>query len=349
MNGEYEKPAAPAGGLRLHLNENTAGCSPAVLETLRAMTRLDAAFYPDYDAAQHAVAAHFHVEPDAVLLTNGLDEGILAVTAAAFRDRSSGVPDAIGVAPAFDMYEVCTEALGGRLITVPLGATFLFSFADIARARTSATRIVFLTNPHNPTGQLLPLEPLRHLARDLAPVLLFVDEAYADFSGDTLLDRATLDRYRNLVIGRTFAKAYGLAGLRAGALIAHPDTLAAMRRVVPPYSVNAWAAAALPVALEDRPYRDWYIAQAAESRDLLAEACLRLGLRTWPSAANFMLVHAGAHASALAGALASRGIHVRDRSSEAGCEGCIRMTTGLVEDTRRLIAALEEELCVKPR
>ncbi|PYR93051.1 MAG: histidinol-phosphate transaminase [Acidobacteria bacterium] len=349
MSGEYQRPAAAGGGLRLHLNENTAGCSPAVLETLRAMTRVDVAFYPDYDAAQHAVATHFDVEPDAVLLTNGLDEGILAVTAAAFRDRSRGVPDAVGVLPAFDMYEVCTEALGGRLITVPLGARFEFSFHEIARARTPATRIVFLTNPHNPTGQILPLDPLRNLVRDLAPVILFVDEAYADFSGETLLDRGTLDRYRNLVIGRTFAKAYGLAALRAGALIAHPDTLAPIRRIVPPYSLNAWAAAALPVALNDRAYRDWYIAQAAESRDLLTKECVRLGLRTWPSAANFMLVHVGEKAPALTAALAARGIYVRDRSSEAGCQGCIRITTGVVEHTRQLIAALEEELCAKPR
>jgi histidinol-phosphate aminotransferase len=349
MSGEYQKPPAAGGGLRLHLNENTAGCSPAVFETLRALTRLDAAFYPDYDAAQQAVAAHFDVEQDAVVLTNGLDEGILAVTAAAFRDRSGGVPDAIGVVPAFDMYEVCTEALGGRLVSVPLGRNFEFPFDGIARARTPATRIVFLTNPHNPTGQMLPLERLRQLARDLAPVILFLDEAYADFSGETLLDRSTLDRSRNLVIGRTFAKAYGLAALRVGALIAHPDTLAPMRRVVPPYSLNAWATAALPVALDDRAYRDWYIAQAAESRDLLTEACGRLGLRTWPSAANFMLVHAGDKASALTSALAARGIHVRDRSSDEGCEGCIRMTTGIVDHTKRLISALEEELCAKPR
>jgi histidinol-phosphate aminotransferase len=348
MSGEYQKPSASGAGLRLHLNENTAGCSPAVLETLRALTRLDAAFYPDYDAAQQAVAAHLSVGQDAVLLTNGLDEGILAVTAAAFRDRS-GVPEAIGVMPAFDMYEVCTEALGGRLVTVPFGPNFEFPLEDIERARTPATRIVFLTNPHNPTGHLLPLDALRHLARDLAPVILFVDEAYADFSGETLLDRDTLDRHRNLVIGRTFAKAYGLAALRAGALIAHPDTLAPMRRVVPPYSLNAWAAAALPVALNDQAYRDWYIAQAAESRKLLTEACERLELRTWPSAANFMLVYVGDRASALTRALARRGIHVRDRSSDGGSEGCIRMTTGVVEHTRRLIAALEEELCAKPR
>jgi histidinol-phosphate aminotransferase len=348
MSGEYQKPAASGGGLRLHLNENTAGCSPAVLEALRGLTRLDAAFYPDYDAAQHAVAAHFGVDTDAVLLTNGLDEGILAVTAAAFRDRS-GVPEAVGVVPAFDMYEVCTEALGGRLITVPFGPNFEFPLEAIKRARTPATRILFLTNPHNPTGHQLPLAALRHLALDLEPALVFVDEAYADFSGETLIDRDTLGRHRSLVIGRTFAKAYGLAALRAGALIAHPDTLAPMRRVVPPYSVNAWAAAALPVALQDRVYRDWYIAQAAESRKLLTDACARLGLRTWPSAANFMLVHVGERAPALTRALADRGIHVRDRSADAGAEGCVRMTTGVVEHTRQLIAALEEELCAKPR
>jgi histidinol-phosphate aminotransferase len=348
MTGEYQKPLASGGGLRLHLNENTAGCSPAVLETLRQLTRLDAAFYPDYDAAQQAVADHFDVDRQAVLLTNGLDEGILAVAAAAFRDRA-GVPDAIGLVPAFDMYEICTEALGGRLVTVPFGPDFEFPFDAITRARTPATRILFLTNPHNPTGHRLPLDALRHLARDLAPVIVFVDEAYADFSGDTLIDRNTLDRYRNLVIGRTFAKAYGLAALRAGALVAHPDTLAPMRRVVPPYSLNAWAAVALPVALKDRAYRDWYIAQAAESRQLLTEACARLGLRTWPSAANFMLVHVGDQAPALTNRLAARGIHVRDRSSDAGSEGCIRMTTGVVKHTRQLIAALEEELCAKPR
>ena len=349
MSGEYEKPAATDGGLRLHLNENTAGCSPAVMAALRALTRVDAAFYPDYDTPQRAVAAHFGVEPEAVLLTNGLDEGILAVTAAALRDRSGDVPEALGVVPAFDMYEVCTEALGGRLVTVPLTADFECPFDEIRRACTRRTRILFLTNPHNPTGMTVPLDTLKDLARDIAPVILFVDEAYADFSGETLIDRDSLDRHRNLVVGRTFAKAYGIAALRAGALIAHPDTLVPMRRVVPPYSINAWAAVALPVALEDRAYRDWYIAEAARSRGLLTKACERLGLRTWPSAANFMLVHAGPKARGLIAALAARGIHVRDRSSDPGCDGCIRMTTGIVKDTERLIEALEEELCERRR
>jgi histidinol-phosphate aminotransferase len=345
MSGEYDRPIAAPGGLRLHLNENTAGCSPAVLAVLRAMTEQDAAFYPDYDAAQTAVAAALDVPADHVLLTNGLDEGILAATAAALRDRSTGNPEVLGVAPAFDMYEVCTDALGGRMVTVPLGPDFEFPWDGLRRAVTDRTRIVFLTNPHNPTGQALGLDALRRFAVDTAPTLLFVDEAYADFSGETLIGTDAFSTMPNLIVGRTFAKAYGIAGLRAGAVIADPETLAPLKRVVPPYSLNACATAVLPVALADTAYRDWYISEATESKRLLTDACVRLGLRTWPSATNFMLVDAGRRAPALVAALAARGVFVRDRSHEPGCDGCIRMTTGVVAHTERLITALEEAWC----
>jgi histidinol-phosphate aminotransferase len=330
--------------MRLHLNENTAGCSPAVLDALHGLGRRDAGCYPDYDAAQEAVARHLGVPVDHVLLTNGLDEGILAAAAAACRERADGVPEAVGVAPAFDMYEVCTTAIGGRMVTVPLNDRFELSVEAIRAALTPRTRIVFLANPHNPSGTRIPLDALRGLAGDVAPALLFADEAYADFSGDTLIDPATLSALPNLVVGRTYSKAYGLAGLRAGALIAVPDTLAPMRRVVPPYSLNAWAAAALPVAIADRAYREWYLEQAAASRALLTDACARLGLETWPSAANFLLVRVG-NASRVVSDLAARGVRVRDRSGEVGCGQCIRITAGIVDDTRRVVAALEEVLC----
>jgi len=117
-----------------------------------------------------------------------------------------------------------------------------------------------------------------------------------------------------------------------------------LRRVVPPYSVNAWAAAALPVAIDDRAYRDWYLEQSAASRTLLAAACARLGLETWPSAANFVLVRVG-NAAAVVEGMGARGVRIRDRSADPGCGECIRITAGLVDDTRRAIAALEEVLC----
>jgi histidinol-phosphate aminotransferase len=331
--------------MRLHLNENTAGCSPAVLDVLRGLGRSDAGFYPDYDAAREAVAGCLGVPVDHVLLTNGLDEGILAAVAAACRDRSDGVPEVLGVAPAFDMYETCATAIGARMVTVPLDEDFTLRPEEIRAAVTPLTRIVFVTNPHNPSGCPVPLERLRTLARDVAPAILFVDEAYADFAGETLIGPGAFSAMPNLVVGRTFSKAYGLAGLRAGVLVAAPDVLAPMKRVVPPYSLNAWAAAALPVAIADRRYRDWYLDQAKTSRELLADALAKLGLRTWPSAANFVLVRVEENVPDVVSALAARGILVRDRSSEAGCEQCIRITAGLVEDTRRVIAALEEVLC----
>lgn len=329
--------------MRLHLNENTAGCSPAVIDALRQLGRPDAGCYPDYEDARQAVADHFRVPADYVLLTNGLDEGILAAYASAYRDRA-GVPETISVAPAFDMYEIYAAALGGRFVTVPLPPDFAHSTARLREAVTPQTRIVLLANPHNPSGVAIPLQPLMSFARDIAPVPLFVDEAYADFTGVSLIDRATFDAIPTLLVGRTFSKAYGIAGLRAGAVIGHPETLAPLRLVVPPFSLNAWAVVALPVAIADRAYRDWYIAQARESRGLLTAACERLGLETWPSAANFLLIRIGPRIARVLEAFAEKGIRVRDRSREHGCEGCVRITAGLVDDTRRAIAVLEEAL-----
>jgi histidinol-phosphate aminotransferase len=255
------------------------------------------------------------------------------------------VPEALGVAPAFDMYETLVTALGGRMVSLPMGPDFRLPADALRRARTPATRIVFVTNPHNPSGAVVPAASLLALASDIAPALLFVDEAYVDFADETVLAGRHFDALPNLVVGRTFSKAYGLAGLRIGVLVADERTLAPMRAVVPPYSLNAWAAAALPAAVGDRAYRDWYVRETSESRRLLVETCARLGLQTWPSHANFVLVRVGAAVDGIVRALAARGIRVRDRSREPGCEGCIRITAGLVAETERLIPALEEALC----
>jgi histidinol-phosphate aminotransferase len=342
VSNTYVRPATGAGQLRLHLNENTAGCSTAVLDAMRALSARQVACYPDYDEAIAAVALTFGVPAESVLLTNGLDEGILAVTAAAFRRRDGLTPDAIGVSPAFEMYESVVDGLGGRMQLVPLDASFRWSVADLLARVGAATRIVFVTNPHNPSGASVPADQLLDLASRVAPATLFVDEAYADFSGETLVEPSLLLSHPNMIVGRTFSKSYGLAGLRIGALVAAPETLSPIRRIVPPFSVNAIAAAVLPAALADRSRVASYFEESRRSRQALADACERLGLTAYPSTANFVLVNAGARASALVEALAARGIAVRDKSSSPGCAGCIRITTGTIADTDRLVAALED-------
>ena len=346
MSYEYERVATPSSGLRLHLNENTAGCSPRVIDVLRGLTREQAAFYPDYDGAIAAVASRLNVAADQVLLTNGLDEGILAVSVAALRGSAADDPfEAVVVVPAFDMYAACADAAGGRVVGVPLAEDFSFPLPRVLDAIGTRTRLICLTNPNNPTGQTIPRDAIEAVASAAPHATVLLDEAYADFAGDTFVSADVFQRRPNVVVGRTFAKAYGLAGLRVGALIGMPERLAPLRRVVPPYSVNACAALALPAALEDRDYFEAYLQEVRESKTMLYAAFDRLGVRYWPSAANFVLACFGEQCATVIEGLATRGVYVRDRSGDPGCEGCVRMTAGVTEHTRALIAAIEEVLC----
>jgi histidinol-phosphate aminotransferase len=344
VNYEYER-VAPATGLRLHLNENTAGCSPAVVAALRALTAQDLAIYPDYDRAVASSAARLGVDPQALLLTNGLDEGILAAAMVACRSSLPTAPfEGLVVVPAFDMYAACTDAAGGRVVEVPLGPSFEFRLDAVLAALNACTRIVWLTNPNNPTGQSIPRHAIVRIARAAPHALVFVDEAYVDFGGTSVVNDPEFAGLPHVVVGRTFAKAYGLAGIRAGAVIGNRDTIAKLRRVVPPYSINVCAAAALPAAFADTTYYQWYVREVAESRALLYRAFERLGIEHWKSDANFVLARFPGRGTKLAAALAERGVHVRDRSRDPGCADCLRITTGVVDHTRRLLAALEEVL-----
>jgi len=343
MSYEYERVATPANGLRLHLNENTAGCSPAVIEALHALTRGQIAEYPDYDAVIEATAVRLNTSADSLLLTNGLDEGILVAAMVALR-ATGGDAEGIVVVPAFDMYAACTDALGGRVIQVPLGTGFEFPVERVLTAVSERTRIVWLTNPNNPTGQTIPRDAIARIAAGANHAIVFVDEAYADFGASTLIGDSLLRQYPKLIVGRTFAKAYGLAGIRAGAVVGDPDTIAALRRATPPYSLNVCAAAALPPAFRDRTYYDWYVGQVAQSRELLYAGLERLKVRYWKSDANFVLAQFDGRGSAIASALAGRGVHVRDRSNDPGCGNCLRVTAGVVEHTRQFLAALEAVL-----
>jgi histidinol-phosphate aminotransferase len=346
MSRQYERPEARDGGLRLHLNENTAGCSPKVQRVLSDLTREQAAFYPDYDAAIAASAAHFGVTRDHVVLTNGLDDGIMLASLVALRGATAADPfEAIVVQPAFDMYAACADAMGGKIVEVPPQTDLFFPLQRVVDAIGPRTRIIFLTNPNNPTGLSIPKATVAAIAQAAPAAIVFLDEAYADFAGQSMIDDAASGTIPNLLVGRTFAKAFGLAGLRIGALIGRIETLAPIRRAVLPYTLNAYATAALPAALDDREYYEWYLAEVRESKRLLYDVLARAGVRFWPSDGNFVLVSFGDDLDRVIAAVARRGINIRDRSADPGCGGCARITAGVLDHTRQLVAALEEVLC----
>jgi histidinol-phosphate aminotransferase len=249
--------------------------------------------------------------------------------------------------PAFEIYRFDTAVAGGRLVQVPPRPDFSFPLDEVLAAITPATRVVFLTNPNNPTGVVVPLAAIRTIAgRVPADAVVFVDEAYAEFAGVSFLPE--LPSFPNVVVGRTFSKAYGLAALRIGALIGAPEALDPIRHALPVYSVNIAAVVAVQAALGDADHLRRYLEQVNESKQLLYAACDRLGLKYWKSGANFVLVCAGDRTANLVAGSAARGVYIRDRSTEPGCAGCIRIGTGIVEHTKRCIAVMEEVLCAAP-
>ena len=342
---QYQKPAELYDGLRLHQNENTGGCSPRVLDALAALRADQVGFYPPYTEALDTCARYLGVAADTLTLTNGLDEGIMSMAVACLRPSADGlIPEAVIPEPAFEIFKFDTEVVGGQPVSVQPRPDFSFPLEEVLAAITPRTRVVFLTNPNNPTGVPMPLDAIRTIAGAVpGDAIVFVDEAYAEFSGATFIPQ--LASFPNVIVGRTFSKAFGLAGLRIGCLVGAADRLDPIRLTIPVYSVNIAAVVAVRAALEDRAYVDEYVRQVAESRALMYAACDRLGLKHWKSAANFVLVWVGDRTLELVHGAAERGIYLRDRSTEPGCAGCIRISTGVVDHTRRCIAVMEEVLC----
>ena len=335
---EYHPPVAGREGLRLDFNENTLACSPRVIEALRRITAADLTRYPERGSVEAIVAASLDVAPAQVLLTNGVDEAI-HVLCQAFLDRGDAM---LLPVPTYSMYEVYGSAAEAQIDAVPAADGFRFPLDAMLGAIHSRTRLIAIANPNSPTGATVARDAVVAIAERAAQAVVLVDEAYYHFFGETVID--LIGKVPNLVVARTFSKAYGLAGLRLGALIAAEETMQWLRRVISPYSVNQLALACLPAALEDRAYLEWYVAEVKAARGVLTQALRDLGLEQWPSEANFILTRIGAAHGAFVKAMRARGILTRDRSADPGCDGLVRITVGTREQMQRARAAIEISL-----
>jgi histidinol-phosphate aminotransferase len=183
-------------------------------------------------------------------------------------------------------------------------------------------------------------EQLLAIAKSAPGAALLADEAYYEFHGKTVLSDVV--RQSNLFVARTFSKAYGLAGLRIGMLAGPREQMPMLRRVSSPYSVNAVALLALPAALADGGYVANYAAQVRTGRTRLERELTPAGIAWWPSEANFVLIRIGEKHREFVTAMRQRGILVRDRSTDPGCEGCVRITIGTTQQTDRLLVELRD-------
>lgn len=335
---EYHPPLGDRSGLRLDFNENTFACSPRVLEALGRISRSDLTRYPEREPVERRVAEHLGLEAAQVLLTNGVDEAI-HVLCQTYLDAGT---ELLLPVPTYTMYEVYASGTPARVVQVPAENGFHFPLRALLAAITPATRLIAIANPNSPTGQTVSREDLLRII-DAAPhAAVLIDEAYFHFHGETVLD--LVGSTPNVIVARTFSKAYGLAGLRLGVLCAPQEQMHWMRRAISPYSVNSVALACLSAALDDEDYLRWYASEVLAARAAFGSALDRIGLPRWPSQANFILVNIGAQHREFVQAMRARAVLVRDRSADPGCDGWVRITVGTREQTAQGIAALEQAL-----
>jgi len=332
----YRSPIVSRERLNLDLNENTGGCSPLVLARLRSLSTLDLARYPEREPSERAVAKFLGLEPEQVLLTNGVDDALLALFATYL-----GPGDEMLLAdPTFVMYSIYGAATGAQLVRVRAGDELAFPATELIERISPRTRVIAIANPNNPTGTAASRPDLLRIVEAAPNAAVLVDEAYFEFHGETLLP--DLARYPNLFVARTFSKGYGLAGLRLGVLAAAPEQLGFVRRFCSPFNVNAVALACLEEALADQKFVAEYVTQIKQGRERLVQLCDELGLRSWPSRANFGLVRVGPSADVFVAAMARRGVQVRDVSANPGCEGCVRITIATGPQMDGVLAAIRE-------
>jgi histidinol-phosphate aminotransferase len=329
------------GALKLDWNEATAPPSPRVFEALSAYLatgRLN--WYPDPNATElrRRLARYTGRPSGGIQVFNGSDSALdyLARTFVGAGDH------VLICSPCYDNFRVSVESVGAEVERVYSRSPFTADARHLANRIRPATRLIYISNPNNPTGRMYSLRELEAVLQRLEDGILIVDEAYYEFSGRTAV--TLLDKYERLVISRSFSKAFGLAGVRCGYLLASPRVLKHVNKLRNGKDVNALAQLAAGSALEDLDHVRRYVSEVRRARTWLLRALRERGHRVVGSPANFILLRAERPAQ-LVEALKDKGIYVRDRSYMPQLDAYVRITVGTRQQCERVVAALDEIGC----
>jgi histidinol-phosphate aminotransferase len=332
----YDAPAeGREGKVRLDFNENTAGCSTSVTRALRKISTKQLAMYPEYERRSARLARYFGVEREELLLTNGGDDA-LRVFFDTFVDSGSSI---LICEPTFPMYRYYAEIAGARVEALRYGREMEFPLAGALAELEKEPRVVFIANPNNPTGTLLQVEAIEKILRAATKTAVVIDEAYAEFSGVTVVPY--IKKYPHLFIARTFSKAAGLAALRLGAVIAGAESLSYLRRAMPPFPVNLAALVAAEAAARDRATIRRRVREIHRDRAWFEGELHELGVKTFPSGGNFLLANFGPGGPGLFQELEGEGILLRDRSKDLGA-GFVRVTIGTQAEMKLLLKKIKQ-------
>jgi len=344
---ELERELGISNIIKLASNENPLGASPqAVAAARQALDEVE--LYPDangYALKQKLMALH-DVGMDQITLGNGSND-VLVLLAETFLAPGH---NAVMSQYCFAVYPIATQATGADIRMVdavpesdavmPLG----HDLSAMLQAIDEHTRLVFVANPNNPTGTGVDADALRRfIAAVPSDVIVVVDEAYTEYVDDAARCDASqwLGEFNNLVVTRTFSKAYGLAGLRVGYALSHPQVADLLNRIRQPFNVNSMALAAAAAALDDHEFIAASRSMNAIGMQQLQHGCERLGLATVPSRGNFVLVNMGGAAEPWYQQLLRSGVITR-RVANYGLPNHLRITIGTGEQNERLLDAMQQ-------
>ncbi|MGI6113590.1 MAG: histidinol-phosphate transaminase [Mahellales bacterium] len=328
--------------IKMASNENPLGCSPAAKKAVANM--LDhLAIYPDGNCTdlKNKLSDLFGLSPDHFLLGAGSDE-ILGMIAQTYINPGD---EAIMAFPSFPRYETVTRIMDGKIVELPLKDHGV-DLEATAQAITPKTKVIWLCNPNNPTGTIFTMAQQRELLKKTpSDVLVVLDEAYYEYVTDVNYPESVelLEEYENIIILRTFSKVYGLATLRVGYAIGHPDMINAINRVRGPFNVTTVAQVAALASLDDPDFVEKSRQNNEQGKEFLYNAFKNMGLEYIKTHANFIMVNTGRHSKEVFQDLLRQGIIVRT-GDIFKMDNWIRVTIGTPEENKEFIRALQKVL-----
>jgi len=331
-----ERVKMPINGItKLDANENLYGCSPKVNEVLSEYPYLN--IYPDAGQTEirQLLAGYTGIDAERIVATNGSDE-LIGLILRLFIEPGDEV---INLVPTFDMFRFGVILCRGKLVEVPRDEEYRVDIEAVKKAITKKTKLILLANPNNPTGTPTPLKDVIELIETGVPIV--ADEAYVEFSGETVTPLVT--KYDNLMVLRTFSKWAGLAGLRVGYGLMHPEIVGYLQTIKQPYNVNIAARVAVRESLKDTDYLMKNVKAIVAERQRLFDELSKLDwLKPFPSQANFIFCHVlNGQAAEIQKKLEERGVLIRYFDIPL-LQNSLRISVGQPKHTDAVIKALKE-------
>jgi histidinol-phosphate aminotransferase len=324
--------------IKMASNENAFGPSPMALRAIEKQIK-EIHRYPDAGCfyLKKALSQRFKVSLNQIVIGNGSDE-IIVMALRAFLKKDDEV---ITAKPTFLIYRIATQVQGGQCVEVPMKGN-RYDLAAMKRRVNRKTKIIFIANPDNPVGTYVNHRELASFIRNVPQrCLVFIDEAYFEFANikHDFPKSLTFLKRPNVIVSRSFSKAYGLSGLRIGYAFGHSAMIQALDKTREPFNVNSIAQAAALAALKDQNYLGAVIRKTEEGKQYLDSQLKQLGINVIESATNFLLIYLGRRASSVYAALLKKGVIVRSMDAW-GMTNYLRVTVGTVEENRLFIRQL---------